>query len=119
MRYPLIVFATAAAVAQQPAQDPRWERLRGLAGRWEGASEGKPGTGRGVREYTLDMNGRYLSGSNTVTYAKEKHEDRSIFSYDRGRREIVLRQFHGEGFVNEYRTDASAAGESIHVVRDR
>jgi uncharacterized damage-inducible protein DinB len=112
MRHLLIAFAAAAAFAQTPP-DPRWERLRTLVGRWEGVSDGKPGTGRAVREYRLDLDGRYLTGTNTVTYAKEKHEDRSIFSYDRGRKEIALRQFHGEGFVNEYRSGVTAADDTI------
>jgi uncharacterized damage-inducible protein DinB len=111
MRVFFVMLAAAAAFGQQP--DARWERLRTLAGRWEGTAEGKPGSGRTVREYRLDLNGRVLSGTNTVTYAKETHEDRSVFSYDRGRKEIALRQFHGEGFVNEYRTAGAASADSI------
>ena len=33
-----------------------------------------------------------------------------MFSYDRGRKTLVRRQFHAEGFVNTYR-QASAPGE--------
>lgn len=112
MRSFLIMLAAAAAFAQT-APDPRWEQLRTLEGRWEGTAEGKPGTGRVVREYRLDLNGRFLTATNIATYEKEKHEDRSVFSYDRGRKEIALRQFHVEGFVNEYRTDARITGDSI------
>jgi uncharacterized damage-inducible protein DinB len=112
MKALLVLVAAGAALAQQP-QDPRWERLRGLIGRWEGTAEGKSGTGRTVREYRLELDGRAIAGTNTVVYPKEKHEDRSWFTYDRNRKEIALRQFHGEGFVNEYRTGGTAAGEAI------
>ena len=32
----------------------------------------------------------------------EEHEDRGMISYDRSRKVFVLRQFHVEGFVNQY-----------------
>jgi hypothetical protein len=32
----------------------------------------------------------------------EQHEDLGIFSVDRSRKRIVFRQFHVEGFVNQY-----------------
>jgi uncharacterized damage-inducible protein DinB len=113
MRALVLTIAAAALAFGQQQADARWGRIRTLAGRWEGTSEGKPGTGRTVREYRLDLNGRVLSGTNTVTYAKETHEDRSVFTYDRGRKEIALRQFHVEGFVNEYRTGGAGAADSI------
>jgi hypothetical protein len=37
------------------------------------------------------------------------------FSYDRGRKQFVLRQFHVEGFVNQYRLDTSAGNDKILV----
>jgi hypothetical protein len=35
----------------------------------------------------------------------EVHEDRGFISFDRARKRLVLRQFHGEGFVNQYVED--------------
>lgn len=32
----------------------------------------------------------------------EIHEDWGIFSYNQGQETFILRQFHGEGFVNRY-----------------
>lgn len=37
------------------------------------------------------------------------HEDFGVFSHDRAAKKIVLRQFHVEGFVNEYTADVPAA----------
>ncbi|HLG94262.1 MAG TPA: hypothetical protein VI546_05445, partial [candidate division Zixibacteria bacterium] len=36
----------------------------------------------------------------------EVHEDLGLFSYDSARKKFVLRQFHGEGFVNQYVLDS-------------
>ena len=103
----LITFACSLALPQQSA-DP-WQRLRFLAGDWKGTSEGRPGAGTVTRSYEFIMNGRFLHERNVSTYAPQEknpkgevHEHRSLFSYDRARRTIVLRQFHAEGFVNQY-----------------
>jgi hypothetical protein len=38
----------------------------------------------------------------------EVHTDWGLFSYDMGRKKFVLRQFHVEGFVNQYVLDSIA-----------
>jgi hypothetical protein len=106
MRYLLFTLIAAAAAAQQP--DP-FAPLRVFEGKWEGAAFGEPGKGVSTREYKFDLAGRFLIARNKAVYepkspgAKpEVHEDLGIFSYDRAAKKLVLRQFHGEGFVNEY-----------------
>ena len=48
------------------------------------------------------------------------HEDFGIYSYDRALKKVVLRQFHGEGFVNEYTLDSiSADGKSLEFTTVR
>jgi hypothetical protein len=43
-----------------------------------------------------------------------------MYSYDRVLKKIVLRQFHGEGFVNEYTLDsASPDGKSLEFTSIR
>jgi hypothetical protein len=44
----------------------------------------------------------------------EQHEHRGLFSFDRARKLLMLRQFHIEGFVNTYRL-ASEPGAAILV----
>ena len=58
------------------------------------------------------MNGRFLHARNTSTYAPqeknpkgERHEDWGMYSCDKSRKKLVLRQFHIEGFVNQYVVD--------------
>lgn len=91
------------------AQSDPWVNLRVFEGKWEGTATGEPGKGVTSREYRFELNGRFLSARNKSVYepktpaAKpEVHEDFAMFSYDRALKKIVLRQFHAEGFVNEY-----------------
>lgn len=91
-----------------------------LIGRWEGTSEGQPGKGTVRREYERVLNGRFMRVRNRNDYpAQEKnrtgevHEDEGFFSYDRTRKKLVLRQFHVEGFVNQYVQDDGATPTRI------
>jgi hypothetical protein len=96
-----------AQVSDSPV-DPL-KPLEFLIGRWTGTSEGEPGTGSVEREYTRVLNGRYIQVRSRVVYGPqaknphgETHEEIGIISFDAARRVAVLRQFHVEGFVNQY-----------------
>ncbi len=98
----------AAAPAPAPKPDP-WALLRFLEGEWQGAAEGEPGVGTVHRSYQFVLQHRFLEERNVSAYAPktagaagELHEHRSLFSYDRKRKLLVLRQLHQEGFVNQY-----------------
>ncbi len=80
-----------------------------LAGRWEGTGTGEPGTSSVEREYQFVLGGRYLQVKNISRWAPrgedpkgEVHEDWGFMSFDRMRKTVVYRQFHIEGFVNQY-----------------
>jgi len=90
------------------AEDP-WAPLRFLVGAWVGESTGQAGKGRGERTAEFALLDRFLIVKNRVDYAPQEknpkgevHEDWSLFSQDHARKTIVLREFHGEGFVNQY-----------------
>jgi hypothetical protein len=114
---------TANGIAQT---DP-WIPLRVLEGKWQGTAKGEPGKGTSTREYRFELGGRFLSARNRSVYepksegAKpEVHEDIGMFSFDRALKKIVLRQFHVEGFVNEYTLDSvSPDGRSFELVTVR
>jgi len=121
LRHLMIVLMLAAgAVAQE---DP-WAALRVFEGKWEGTTSGKPGTGTTTREYKFELNHHFLSQRDTSTYHATKveappveHEDFGMFSYDNEKKKILWRQFHSEGFVNEYSLDSIGAdGKSIVLV---
>jgi hypothetical protein len=91
-----------------------------LIGRWEGTSDGRPGAARVQREYTRILNSRFIRVQNESVYqpqeknAKgESHEDFGVFSFDSARRRAVLRQFHVEGFVNQYVADLDSQPDKL------
>jgi len=98
-----------------PVADP-WAPLRFLIGEWTGESEGEPGKGTVSRTYRFVLKDRFIHEQNVSTYPPqpknekgEVHEHWSLFSYDRARRTLVLRQFHQEGFVNQYALQPAGA----------
>ena len=97
------------AIVQKPTPADPFARIAFLIGRWEGTTEGKPGTGTAQREYTRVLNGRFIRVRNRSEYPAqpnnpkgEIHEDEGFISFDRSRNALVFRQFHTEGFVNHY-----------------
>ncbi len=108
-----------------PKKDDPWKSVRFLVGKWDGVAEGEAGRGTVKRTYEFVMNGRFLQERNISTYPPQEknpkgevHEHWTMFSYDRARNSLVMRQFHVEGFVNQYAmpatvgTDASLLFES-------
>ncbi len=100
-----------ATAAEGPSQAPpdAWSPVWFMAGEWAGESEGQPGKGTVKRSYRFVLGDRFLYEQNISTYPPqpknekgEVHEHWSLFSRDRARRTLVLRQFHQEGFVNQY-----------------
>ena len=123
----IIVAVASLAASRAVGQSDSLAPIRFLEGKWEGNATGEPGKGVSKREYKFDLNGRFLSARNRSVYepktadAKpEIHEDFGMYSYDRALKKIVLRQFHGEGFVNEYTLDSvSQDGKSFEFTTVR
>ena len=110
-----LLLMGAAQATVQTGSDV-WEPMRFFVGEWKGEADGQAGKGTVRRMYEFVMRGRYLHERNVSTYpAQEKnpkgevHEHWSFLSYDRARQMFVLRQFHVEGFVNQY----AAARDSV------
>lgn len=114
-----IVFLTleigAAQTETEPQQDPL-ALLRPLEGYWEGAIDGKLGTGVGVRTYELILEEQFLMWRHeSVREPQEKspkgdyHRELGVFSYDSERKKIVLREFFVEGVVTRSVCDTEDA----------
>ncbi|MCI0405041.1 MAG: DUF1579 domain-containing protein [candidate division Zixibacteria bacterium] len=118
--FPVILFA------QGEKKEDVWVPFKFFVGRWEGTGSGQPGTSKVEREYRFVLGGKFLKAENKSTYepqtdnAKgEVHEDLGLFGYDSTRKKFILRQFHGEGFVNQYLLDSIAPdGKSITFVTE-
>lgn len=113
----ILVFLCAVWAAHaEPEKRDSFAPIRFLLGRWEGIASGQAGEGTVAREYTLVLSGRFIQERNVTTYpaqaknpSGEVHEHLSLFSHDRTRDRIVLRQFHEESFVNTYALDPAAS----------
>ena len=92
----LLLLTTA--VSAQEALAP----LEFMIGEWRGTSRGTPGEGTVHRVCEKVLRDRFIECRTTVTYEKEVHVDRALFSYDKSAKKLRMRQFHGEGFVNTY-----------------
>jgi hypothetical protein len=115
--------ATSAPAASAPAD---FEPLRFLVGRWKGTTDGQPGHGEGERTYEFTLGGKFLRGANHTVYPPQEknpkgevHEDMGLYSYDRRTKRLVLRQFHVEGFVNEYMQTPTTADGALVFETDR
>jgi len=86
-----------------------WKALEFFVGKWQGTGSGQPGTGDYERSYEFILNQKFLFVKNQSIYPPqernpqgETHQDWGIISLDKGRDTFVYRQFHKEGFVNQY-----------------
>jgi hypothetical protein len=108
------------ATAQSTTAPDRLAPIAGLLGRWVGTTEGRPGKGTVEREYERILGSRFVQVRNRSTYPPQEtnpkgevHEDLGLFSFDSGRQRIVFRQFHIEGFVNQYVLDPASTPERL------
>ncbi len=121
-----VLCIPAPCFSQISKQDSLWMPLRHLIGHWIGTSEGQPGIGRYQRSYQFVLNKKFIEVKNKSTYPPsvdqpkgEVHEDAGYISYDRFRKTFVLRQFHIEGFVNQYKLESiSADGKTITFISE-
>ena len=117
---------TVPAWSQTTSTTPdRFETFRFFLGAWEGEGAGKPGKSRVTREYTLVLEGRFIEVRNRSLYAPqegnpgEDHRDVGYISFDSARGKHVLRQFHVEGFVNQYvHASTSEDGKTLTFVTE-
>lgn len=92
-----------------------WSSFEFFIGAWKGTGEGKPGISEVERTYRLIFNEKFIEVKNKSTYAPQEknpkgevHEDVGLISFDSARNFFVYRQFHVEGFVNQYTLESTA-----------
>ena len=117
MIIPSILFS------QMTKRDSLWLLLKPFVGEWKGEGGGQPGKGKYERSYQFILNKRFIEIRNKSTYEPttqhptgEVHEDIGYFSYDNSRKTFVLRQFHVEGFVNQFRIDSISPDQKTIVL---
>jgi hypothetical protein len=121
----LILFLIPTLLSGQSSkQDSIWSPFKYFVGKWEGTGKSGSGEGRYERTYQLIFNERFIEIKNKSTYPPteknlkgEVHEDLGYISYDKVRKTFVLRQFHIEGFVNQYKLDSISPDKKTIVFR--
>ena len=115
------VLLLPSVVIAQSGQRDVLEPFKYFVGSWEGTGKGQPGVSKTQREYKFVLNGNFLNVQNRSVYEPqvknpkgEIHEDWGFLSFDKSRKQFVLRQFHVEGFVNQYvMTSSSGDGKTF------
>jgi len=115
----LFVFNTILSTAQTN----QFEKFEVLIGKWEGKGEGSGSSESVIKsEFTPVMNSVYLEVKNHSEFKPsaqnpkgEIHDDWGIISFDNSRKKYVFRQFHVEGFVNQYVLNDSLSTQSTFV----
>jgi hypothetical protein len=98
------------------------EPFQFFIGSWQGVGQGHSGSSEVARTYRLVLGDRYLQVESTSFYPPqeknangERHQEVGMISFDKARGLFVLRQFHGEGFVNQYHSEAVGPDRIVFV----
>ena len=100
-----------------------WDNLNFLIGTWKGIGAGQPGNSTVERSYQLILNDRFLEVKSKSIYPPQSQNPQGEVHSETGFVQlsikhasyIILRQFHVEGFVNQYALDYLAPDGKIMV----
>jgi hypothetical protein len=105
----VILFACGLVSAQTGTTPDNWKPFRFFVGTWEGAGKGESGESKVEREYKFALNNKFLQATHRSIYDPKTehpkgniHEDLGFFSYDKGRKQFVFRQFNTEDFIIQF-----------------
>jgi len=120
-RFFFIVAVLTFSMSLQ-AQNPL-ERLQSLIGNWEGTGEGFGNSKSDISaEYSWLMDKQYIEIKHHSEFAPtaqnskgEIHDDFGVVSFNKERGVVVFRQYHSEGFFNEYVLDESDSNDSTLI----
>ena len=114
------------ATNETPEQSDLWELFRFFLGEWSGTGTGKPGVSSVERSYALTLADQFIEVRSRSVYAPQEsnlsgevHEELGLISYDKVRSCYVLREFHVEGYVNQYVLEPPVPGENKLVFLPR
>jgi hypothetical protein len=109
----LLILVPVLGLAQENQKGKTWSPFGFFIGTWKGTGKGEPGVSQLERQYKFILGEKFIQVTHKSVYAPqeknpkgETHEDIGVFSYDRGRKQYIFRQFHIEGFVNQYKLES-------------
>lgn len=105
------------------AQDNVYDKFIFLLGKWKGTGSGFGNDKSAIEsDFNLIMNGKYIEVKNDSKFEPteknpegEHHIDWGIISFNKNRKKIIFRQFHIEGFVNQYVLNDSLSNDTILI----
>jgi len=119
----MLVLIPAILMAQGGEKETPapWAAMQFFVGNWDGENTGMSGIGKGERQYEMILDDQFLHFKNQAVFEPqeknpkgETHEDWGFFSYDQSRETCVLRQFHSEGYINQYVMEPmNATGDTL------
>ena len=119
----LAVFVLATSLqAAEPKVDGLAE-LRWMVGEWRGVGQGDPEVHGSERHIDSYLDGKYIRSQGRSVYPKQEknpkgeiHAQLDLWSFDKARGSIVLRQFDTLGFVTTYILDKAGSGPDRWVL---
>jgi hypothetical protein len=116
------LLCALASVAAEPAKDGLAE-LRWMEGDWRGTGEGDPGISGSERHADSYLGNKYIRTTGLSVYPKQEknpkgevHAQLNLWSFDRARSAIVMREFDTLGFVGTYVLDKHASAPDRWVL---
>jgi hypothetical protein len=120
MMFLVLVMTPVLVMAQADQEEDIWAPLRPLVGEWEGT--GAAGKSQVEAKYTFVLKETFVEAWHRAVFVPDEknpegevHEDRGFMSYDHHRKTIVYRQFHIEGFVNQYVLDSLSSDGTTFI----
>lgn len=114
----LLTGQALAADKKDPLTAIAW-----IVGDWTGVGEGEPGISASERHAARIQNGRFIMIEGRSVYPKQEknkngevHTSIDIWSFDKARDVLVLRQFDNLGFASTYVQDKAASAEGRIVL---
>ena len=109
----ILLLACPFLVSAQIPHDSLWAPMRFFIGSWSGVGEGQSGTAVCERNYQWALNGNFIQVRSKSAYAPQEkspqgeiHEEIGYINFNSVENNFMLREFHVEGYVNEYRLES-------------
>jgi hypothetical protein len=110
------LLAAAPIAAAATPLDDRLSAISWLVGDWTGIGQGQPGTSASSRHNEPIHNAHFIRVEGRSVYPRQEgnpsgevHTSTDIWSFDRRRNLLVMRQFDSLGFVSTYVQDREAS----------
>lgn len=91
-----------AEPAAESEVEPPWHLFKKFVGKWKGKSQGRFGPADLEKSWSFALKDHFLQCRTESVAQRDLHQDWSMLSYDKKRKKFVLREFHSEGYVNQY-----------------